>query len=543
MRTMLISARTFVAENKKLLICFLLFFLIAKIYAPCCRYGFANYDDSDYAYGNSHVTSGLTLSNVLSAFTSTTSANWHPLTMLSLMLDCQFHGVSPKWMHFTNVILHSFNTILLFLFMERITGTVGKSFLVALFFGLHPLRVESVVWISERKDVLSVMFCLLAALAYSKYVVATKLKNAKRGLYYTLTLLWFLFGLMSKPMLVTFPCILLLLDFWPLERWRSTTLFSLVKEKIPLFLLSGIISVAAFSTQGQFPLREMPYSVRLGNMSLSYCRYIGKILYPVNLALFYPYPMHWPAARIILSILLLVIICIVVIMVWRNHPYVLVGWLWFLGTLFPVIGITQVGSQSMADRYSYIPSIGIFIVLVWAGGEMQKRWNVAPRTLWLVVVAIVVTCGVVTRRQISYWRTNETLWRHAAEVTEKNYIAYALIGCSDMAKTNYNAAITNFENSLKIRGDKADVRIWLGQALIKVGRADEAIKTLQGAIVLNENSAQARTQMALALLVKGRRDEAVTNLNYALKLQPDYLEAKEELSKLTNSSYDAAKTH
>jgi hypothetical protein len=355
--------------------------LIEKIYSPCFHYGFANYDDGDYVYDNPHVTSGLTIRNIVWAFTSKTSANWHPLTMLSLMLDCQIYGVSPGCIHFTNVIIHCFNTVLLFLFLERITGTFGKSFLVALFFGLHPLRVESVVWISERKDVLSVMFCLLAALAYSRYVATVRMKNTRSGIYYGLALAWFLCGLMSKPMLVTFPCILLLLDFWPLERWRDNTVFSLIIEKAPLFLLSGIISFVTFTTQGQFPLDEMPYSERFGNMFLSYCRYVGKILYPINLAPFYPYPMHWPLARIILSILLFLVIWAIVIMMCRRRPYMLVGWLWFLGTLFPVIGITQVGYQSMADRYSYIPSIGIFIILVWAGSELVKQWNIASLTL------------------------------------------------------------------------------------------------------------------------------------------------------------------
>jgi hypothetical protein len=280
----------------------------------------------------------------------------------------------------------------------------------------------------------------------------------------------------------------------------------------------------------------MPLSERLENIPIAYCRYLGKIFYPVNLSIYYPYPIHWPVVRVILSSLLLLAISAIVVMVWRHRPFILVGWLWFLGALFPVIGLMQVGSQSMADRYSYIPSIGILIILVWYACEFARRWNVSSAILWGVAVGVVMTCSALTRRQISYWKDSESLWRHAAAVTESNYVAYTIIGFRDLAVKNYDAAITNFQKAVKIKGDMVNARIGLGSALTKKGRPDEAMRILQGAILLEPTNAQPRMQIALALLAKGRHDEALSNLVYALKLQPDYPEAKEELRKLTNSS-------
>jgi protein O-mannosyl-transferase len=530
---------TFAVNNQTVLICLLLFFLIWKTFLPCLLNDFVNYDDQGYVFQNSHVTSGLTIHNFLWAFSSTTSVNWAPTTMLSHMLDCQLYGLHPWGHHLTSVIVHCFNGILLFLLLRRLTGTVWKSFLVALLFGLHPLRVESVVWISERKDVLSTLFWMLTVLAYSKYAAEAAVKSAKTRLYYDLALLWFLLGLMSKSMLVTLPCILLLLDFWPLGRWNSKTAFSLVKEKTPFFILSGIFSAVTCLSQSPalYRIENLPFLHRFENMLIAYCRYLGKIFYPVDLAVYYPYPVHWSAIRVILSALLLLTISAIVFAAERRRPFMLVGWLWFLGTLFPVIGLIQVGSQSMADRYSYIPSIGIFIILVWGACEFVKRWNVPSAILWVVAVGLVVTCSALTRRQISYWKNGESLWQHAAAVTENNYVAYSLIGFHDLKMTNYDAAITNFQNVIRIMYPVAvKERIGLGAALIKKGRPDEALGPLQEAIWLEPTNAHAYKEIALALLAEGRRGEALTNLVYALKLQPDYLEAKEELHKLTNSS-------
>jgi hypothetical protein len=522
-------------ENSRLFACLVIFFLVEKTFSPCIGYGFCNFDDSDYVYSNPHVISGLTFPNFCWAFSSTTSGNWHPLTMLSLMLDTRLFGYHAWGYHFTNVVIHSFNTLLLFLLLESMTHELGMSLCVALLFGLHPLRVESVVWVSERKDVLSVFFGFLTMLAYVKYTAAAGLKGAKTREYYGLALLAFILGLMAKPMLVTIPCVMLLLDVWPLKRLNGTSLFTLIKEKVPFFLLSGIISVCTFSTQGPTPLREVQPHERLETMFLGYSRYLGKIVYPADLSLFYPYPVHWPVIPVILAALLLVIISVMVAEEWKRRQYVVIGWCWFLGTLFPVIGLMQTGHQSMADRYSYLPSIGILIILVWYGCEIAKQAGLSTWVLRVATAGLVLMCCGLTRHQIYYWRSNDTLWQHAAAVTEKNYVAYGLIGFSYLQSTNYDAAITNFQASLAVRDDQINVCNGLAEALAKSDRSDEAVVLLKKAISRNRSNATLRRQMALVLAAQGHREEAITNFLYALKLKPDYLEARADLNRLTNS--------
>jgi len=530
------SLRSFGSANRSLLLSLLVLFVVWRTFVPCLSNGFMNYDDPSYVTGNPHVASGLTPQNVLWAFTSSTAANWHPLTMLTHIIDSQLYRGFAGGHHLLNVALHCVNSLLLFLLLERLTNSPWASFWVALFFGVHPLRVESVAWISERKDVLSTFFSMLTALAYCKYVSAKR--EARRGArrHYWLAVLWLALGLLSKPMLVTVPCLLLLLDFWPLGRLKHERPLDLVLEKAPLFVLSVAFSIVTCFTQqdAMYPTRVMPLSVRLANVPVAYSRYLGKLFYPVDLACLYPYPIHWPESRVFLCTVLLSAISLAALCGVRRRPYVLVGWLWFLGALFPVIGLAQTGSQSMADRYSYIPSIGVLIVVVWSSCQFAARWKVSPLALSAVAAGLALTCAAITRRQISYWRDPESLWRHAAAVTDLNYSAAQIIGGIQLQRTNYDAAITNLEYAVRIKGDLVDARLGLGRALRLRGRPDEAIRTLGIASWIDATNVAVRVELAQALLAAGRRAEALTNLTYALKLQPELPGAADLLRGLTN---------
>ncbi len=458
--------------------------------------------------------------------------------MLSHMLDCQLCGLRPAGHHATSVILHGFNAVLLFLLFRLITGAFWKSFWLATIFGVHPLRVESVVWISERKDVLSTFFWMLATLAYAAYA-KDKIENKRRArCYYGLAIIGFVLGLMSKPMVITLPCVLLLLDYWPLGRWKRGEVFSLFKEKWPFFLLCGLFAGTTFLTQGEcmYPLDLMPLDVRMENAFVAYCRYLWKVCYPANLTIFYPYPVHWPVVRVIASVLVLIVISASVFRIRRRHPVLIVGWFWFLGVLFPVIGLMQAGRQSLADRYSYVPSIGILIMIVWGGSHIARRCLIPSRLLSVAVAMIAAICVILTRSQISTWRDNESLWRHAAAVTEKNYVAYGMIGLEELfAHTNYDAAITNLQKALRIRPTELDFANGLGIALKKQGRFDESIDVLQHVISMESTNGPAHREIASALVVKGRRREAITHLSIALSLYPNDQVVLKELCELTNS--------
>ena len=409
----------YITRNKTGLIALLLFFVVWKTFVSCLGNTFSNYDDAQYVYDNPHVISGLTLANVRWAFTSSTVGNWHPLTSLSHILDSQFFGGWAPGHHFVSIVFHCLNSMLVFLLFERMTGALWKSFWAALLFGIHPLRVESVAWVAERKDVLSTFFFLLTAFAYARYAAESKRGGTRSRQYFRLAVLCLFLGLMCKPMLVTVPCVLLLLDIWPLARWTPETAWSLLREKAAFFILAGVFSVTALFTQhaGMLPLTYMPLSVRVENVPVAYCRYVGKLIYPVNLACLYPYPIHWPAVLVIGCTLVFLIASAAVAFIGRRRAYVLVGFLWFVGTLFPVIGLMQAGSQSLADRYSYIPSLGLVVMAVWGVSDLAERCKFSPAGLWALGLGLAVTCMALTRRQISFWKDPESQWRHAAAVT------------------------------------------------------------------------------------------------------------------------------
>ena len=442
---------------------------ILALYWPALNCDFVNYDDPTYITSNQDIQHGLNKESIAWAFKTGAASNWHPLTWLSHMLDVQLYGLNPKWHHLTNLLLHMVNSILLFLILKRMTGALWRSAMVAALFALHPLRVESVVWISERKDVLSTLFWMLTVGAYARYVEKvdgqsqhnsqqrTIGASSKVKVYYGLAILFFACGLMSKPMLVTLPFVLFLLDYWPLQRFQIPELQGvsrLLLEKIPFFAMAIASSVVTFIVQKQggavSPLTGLPFLARFGNAFIAYTRYLGKTIWPVDLSVLYPHPGHWPIIQIIGAIVFLALITAAVIWRWRAQPYLAVGWFWFVGMLVPAIGLVQVGIQSMADRYSYVPIIGIFIMAVWGMGELSAR---LPSGKWVAGIfagLVLVICAVMTPLQVKFWQNSETLFLHAVDVTDDNYLAYNNLGFfySNMGQTE--RAMKFYQSALKI---------------------------------------------------------------------------------------------
>ncbi len=414
------------------MICLILGLTTLAVFYQVHNFKFITYDDPSCVYKNKDIQFGITLESVKWAFTTGWTANWHPLTWLSHMLDWQLFGNEAGGHHLTNVIFHIANTVLVFLVLRRMTNALWQSAFVAALFALHPLHVESVAWVSERKDVLSTFFWLLTMWAYSRYV------NKPDIGWYLWTVFFFTLGLMSKPMLVTLPFVLLLLDYWPLlrfatkgrplERFGRRTLFYLIAEKIPFFVLIAVSSVVTFfmqrSSMAVVSLERLPLKFRILNAFVSYIEYIEKMFWPSRLAVFYPHlgpNVSVPSAFI--SALLLIIVTIFIIHFGKKHRYLLTGWLWYLGTLVPVIGIVQVGIQGMADRYSYVPLTGLFIIIAWGVPDLLQKWRYKKIVLASSAVLIVSAISICTYNQLRYWRNTQTLFQHAIDVTEDNFMA------------------------------------------------------------------------------------------------------------------------
>src|SRR6266581_139950 len=405
-------------------VCIALASLTWAVFGQTLRHDFVNYDDPRYVYQNTRITSGLSIAGIGWAFAHIHSENWHPLTTISHMLDCQLYGLKAGWHHFSNVLLHAIASILLFFALQRMTGAFWRSAFVAAVFAIHPLRIESVAWIAERKDVLSGVFFMLTLLAYLYY------ERLPRTGRYLLVVFVFACGLMSKPMLVTLPFVLLLLDYWPLDRIKGQV-SKRVLEKIPLIALSAISSVATLVAQKGAVgyTEELPVLERINNALVSYVLYIWQMLWPVNLAVFYPHPENrLPLWQISLSLLLLLCITAVAIALRKQRPYLITGWLWYLGALVPVIGLVQVGWQGRADRYTYLPQIGLYIAVTWALTDLTTSWR-HQRTI--LGVAALLTIGLLSWGacvQTWYWRDSETLFKHTLAVTTKNDVAENNLG-------------------------------------------------------------------------------------------------------------------
>ena len=519
------------------------------VYWQVGNYEFVNLDDDQYIVENSHVQKGLTSESVTWAFTTNHMANWHPLTWLSHMLDFQLYGLNPKGHHLANVVFHLLNTLLLFLVLQRMTGGLWRSGLVAALFALHPLHVESVAWVAERKDVLSTLFWILTLWAYLGYV---KRPGVKR---YLLTLVPFALGLMAKPMLVTLPFVMLLLDYWPLERIQlgqsflghtgqshpsiiakkpRTQVFRLLMEKTPFFALAAVSSVVTFIVQKSggavVALEVYPLNIRIANAMLAYVSYIVKMIWPQNLAVFYPHlGQSLPMWQAVLAGLMLAVISVLVIRVGRRYPYLPVGWLWYVGTLVPVIGLVQVGAQAMADRYTYVPLIGLFIMVAWGVPDLVGSWRYAKPALTVAAASLLVALMVCTSFQVKHWKNSLSLFEHALRVTINNSQIHNNLANVLTQKGMLQEAITHYTKALEISPNYADAHTNLGVALAKQGRLEDAIKHYSAALRIKPKSPETHNNLGVALYSQGDVLGAIENYMTAVQLKPDYAEAHNNL--------------
>jgi protein O-mannosyl-transferase len=505
-------------------VCVCLFVLTWVIFGQTLRFDFVNYDDPRYVYQNPRITSGISVANVVWAFSHIHSENWHPLTTITHMLDCQLHGLNAGWHHFTNVLLHSFAVVLLFVALERMTGALWRSAFVSAIFAVHPLHVESVAWIAERKDVLSAFFFMLSLLAYLHYTRAPSI-----GRYLTVALVVAL-GLMSKPMLVTLPFVLLLLDYWPLERLETRRSNSgrrpsqLVLEKIPLIAFSAVSSIATFLAQrGAIGWTEqLPVSERINNALVAYVIYIQQMFWPARLAVFYPHPENrLRVLEISLAFILLVGLTAVAFAFRKKAPYFITGWLWYLGMLVPVIGLVQVGWQGHADRYTYLPEIGLYIAVTWAVTDFTHSWHLQRTILGVAAIVIVGALSWRCWRQASYWRDSETLFTHALAVTRNNDVAMNNLGIIFLEKGQLDDAISNLQAAIDVRPENAPAHDNLAKALLRKGQVAEAMVHYRKFLEIEPDNVEARNTLGTALIQQGRLREAIGQWQDALAIQPE----------------------
>jgi len=516
-------------QRRTVVLCLVLVAATLAVYNPVNRNAFVNFDDDHYITGNPHVLAGLNWSTVKWAFTNYYEANWHPLTWLSHALDAQLFGLNPVGHHYTNVVLHGLNAVLLFLLLQSATGFTWRSLMVAALFALHPVNVESVAWASERKNVLSMMFLLLALQAYGWYA-----RRPAVGRYALLAGL-FACGLMSKPQVITLPFLLLLWDYWPLGRLAGAddTLAAsaslragrepartpaLLLEKLPLFLMalaSAVVTMQAQKAGGAIHSPVLyPFSLRLENAMVSYSRYIGKAFWPASLSPLYPHPLDllrfWQV--IASSIFLLVMTALVIRN--RRRGYLVTGWFWFLGALVPMIGLVQVGEQAMADRYAYLPFVGLFLMVSWGLAEWAETKKISSAWLAVPALAILVAFGVLTYRQIGYWRNSETLWSYALRVTSvRSYKAHFNLAVTYDAEGRYDEAVEQFRDAIDPRDDDPRIHLGLGIYDQRHGHAQEAIKEFHSVLGLSADAAM--------------RADALTNLGSAYQQLHDYAHAHE----------------
>jgi Flp pilus assembly protein TadD len=524
-------------------IAFLLFGFVVQVFLSVTANGFINYDDPVYVTENPHVQSGLTWENLKWALTCGDAANWHPITWLSHMTDSWLFGLRPSRHHLTSVLLHALNATLLFFALQRMTGAIGRSLVVALFFAVHPLRVESVAWVAERKDVLSGWFFMLTLLAYAQYVQESEIRKLRSRVFYVLAVIAFALGLMSKPMLVTVPFVLLLLDWWPLKRVSdekgaalhlpldTSRRTSLLIEKVPFFLLAAIASVVTFQVQrsGAAIVKTVPLIVRGENALASYCRYSGKLFWPLDLAVYYPHMTGLPLAIILPCAVVLGAISVLALSQLRRRSYFPVGWFWYLGTLVPVIGLVQVGTQSMADRYTYLPSIGILVIIVWGMHDLAGRRRNLQVVLFAAGLVAVFACVALTSRQVNYWRDSETLFRHALEVTRENSVALDNLGRALGEKGKLDEAMEQYRAALRLNAGDPFACNGIGVLLMKKRDYDSAAQYMQEALRLDPKNATAHYNLGIILARKGSLDQAISHFEEALRLNPDSAEAHNNL--------------
>ncbi len=511
-----------------LAVCGFLVFAVLAVFIQTANYDFVNFDDNEYVSENPHVKGGLTRDGIAWAITAYHSNNWHPLTWLSHMLDCQLYGLKPGCHHLTNVLLHAATAIFLFLSLQRMTGALWPSAFVGAVFAIHPLRVESVAWVAERKDVLSGLFFMLTLWFYVRYV-----ERPASWAWYLLVLVSFALGLTAKPMLVTLPFVLLLLDYWPLGRFRRVHgRLRLLVEKIPLFVLSAASCVVTLAAQRDAInlLEQVSLSERLANAAVAYVAYLGKMFYPADLAILYPLPKDPPpAGEVIAAVTVLLAISTAVAAVRRKRPYLLVGWLWYLGTLAPVIGLVQAGSQKMADRYTYLPQIGLYTAFAWGAAHVVQAagaWRY--RRLGFAAVSALVVAGLMicAWRQTHHWRDSESLWTHTIDCTSQNPIAHLSFAHFLTVRGRFDEAVAHYEKALEIRPDDAEAHNNLGLALAGCGQIDEAIDHYQKALAIEPDRVEAHYNLGLALMRREQFEEAIAHYRRAVEIKPGYIDAR-----------------
>jgi protein O-mannosyl-transferase len=530
----------FKTRHNEIIICLFLIITTLAVYWQVTNHEFLNYDDDIYITKNHHVRSGL--GGIAWAFTATDAANWHPLTWVSHMLDVQLYGMNPGQHHMTNLLFHIVNTLLLFLVFKRMTGYLWRSGFIAALFALHPLHVESVAWVAERKDVLCAFFWMLTMFSYVRYV---ERPEANR---YFLVLLFFMMGLMAKPMIVTLPFALFLLDYWPLRRFRfgrsdssksgQERLFALrlILEKAPLFFLAAASSVVTFLVQQSggavTALDALPLYARIGNALVSYAGYLGKMLWPYEMAVLYPHPGELPLWQIVGACLLLISISLLAISAAKQRPWFVVGWLWYIGTLVPVIGLVQVGTQAMADRYTYVPIIGLFIIIAWFVPELVARRphkKILLTTLAIIYLSILMTA---TWTQVRYWKNSTVLFKHTLNVTVNNYIAHDKLG-EALAEQNRTAeAIRHYSEALRIEPDFVQAHLNMGDAHASLGNSEDAVYYYNKALQKKPDYEKAHNNLGNAIARQGNFEAAVYHYNEALKINPNYAGAHYNLGKI-----------
>jgi tetratricopeptide (TPR) repeat protein len=547
--------------SRPLILGLLLAVVTLLVYWPARKFDFLGYDDPLYFTQNVHVLNGLTWRNVGWAFTTGDAANWHPLTWLSLMLDAEIFGNQPAGPHLVNLLFHAANAVLLFVLFRRLTAAIFRSALVAALFALHPLHVESVAWIAERKDLLCAFFVLLALLAYAKSVMRDECRvtRKRRALslvtrhsshFYFLALFFFALALMSKPMAVTLPFVLLLLDWWPLGRvascklqvtgsntptfnFQPSTFNKLLLEKIPFFALSIAASLVTFVVQKNgdavAALTTFSLAVRIENAFVSYARYIGKTFWPATLANPYPHPGHWPFAVVIFSVLLFAGLCVAAIWCARKFPFVFTGWFWFCGMLVPVIGLVQVGTQAMADRYAYLPVIGLFVIFVWGLAQLAAQKKFPETICLLAALALLAGSAAKTRAQLAYWQNDGALFRHALAVTKNNGTASINLGAWLAKNGQSREALEWYDAALKMSPSDPLVLYDAANALASLGNFDDAIADYRRALQLAPGRPNILNNLGCALLAKDQLPEAITNFEAALKSKPDFAYAHNSL--------------
>ena len=536
-------------------VCIFLAVIVWVVFGQTLYHDFVNFDDAKYVYENPIVQKGLTLRGISWAFTHVYASNWHPLTWLSHMLDCQLYGLNAGGHHLTNILLHTATVILLFLVLRRMTGFLWRSAFVAAVFAVHPLHVESVAWVAERKDVLSGLFFMLTLWAYVRYA-----RRPWSPARYGLVVLLFALGLMCKPMLVTLPFVLLLLDYWPLNRLgadaKNEPVFRLglpiprrlIWEKLPLLGLTVVSCGITLFAQAKAlqPLENLSLSLRAGNALISYVAYLGQMFWPSGLAVLYPLTAKGVGgASVAASLVVLAGISTGVFVLRRRCPYLLTGWLWYLVMLVPVIGIVQVGAQARADRYTYLPQIGLYVLLTWAAADFSARLRYRPWVLGSLAAVILAALMGCARAQTAYWRNSETLWTHTLACTSDNAGAHNNLGNALLQKGKMDEAMVQFQKALQINPDYAEAHNNLGTALAQKGKVDEAIAQFQKAMQIKPDLAEAHNNLGNALLQKGNVDEAVVQYQKALQIKPDFAEACYNLGKtlLEKGKVDEAMVH